>query len=206
MNQQPLVPLIIATRNPGKLLELRALIHELPIMLLDLNSFPSVQTVPETGNSFVENASLKAAGYAAQIHEMTLADDSGLEVDALGGAPGVRSARYAGEGASDAERVDKLLSELSQVEIRARTARFVSAIAIADREGVILNLSEGVCEGRIADFPRGSNGFGYDPVFIPTGFDRTFAELPRSLKNQISHRSKALAATSDFLRRLTVSS
>jgi len=203
MNSQRLV---IATRNPGKLLELRALMRALPFMLLDLNSFPSVQTVPEIGNSFAENASLKAAGYALQIHEMTLADDSGLEVDALGGAPGVRSARYAGEGASDAERVDKLLSELSRVGIRARTARFVSAIAIADRKGVILNLSDGVCEGHITEFPRGSNGFGYDPVFVPTGFDQTFAQLPRPLKNRISHRSKALAAASDFLRRLTVGS
>ncbi len=198
-------PLVIATRNQGKLLELRALIRELPFVLLDLNSFPSVQTIPETGATFVENASLKAAGYALQIHELTLADDSGLEVEALGGAPGVRSARYAGDGASDAERVDKLLSELSHLKSPERTARFVSAIAIADREGAMLNLSEGVCEGHIAEIPRGSNGFGYDPVFIPRGFDRTFAELPPPLKDRISHRGKALQAATDFLRCLTVS-
>jgi len=199
-------PLVIATRNRGKLLELRAMIRDLPLVLLDLHSFPSIQTIPETGTTFAENASLKAAGYAVQIGEITLADDSGLEVDALGGAPGVLSARYAGNGASDAERVGKLLTELSPVKYPERTARFVSVIAIADREGAILNVSQGVCEGRIAATPRGRNGFGYDPVFIPRGFDQTFAELPPLLKNRISHRGKALAAVTNFLRCLTVSS
>ena len=199
-------PLVIATRNRGKLLELRAMIRDLPLVLLDLHSFPSIQTIPETGTTFAENASLKAAGYAVQIGDMTLADDSGLEVDALGGAPGVLSARYAGNGASDAERVGKLLTELSPVKYPERTARFVSVIAIADREGAILNVSQGVCEGRIAATPRGRNGFGYDPVFIPRGFDQTFAELPPLLKNRISHRGKALAAVTNFLRCLTVSS
>ena len=199
-------PLVIATRNRDKLLEVRAIIRELPLVLLDLHSFPSVQTIPETGTTFVENASLKAAGYALQIGEMTLADDSGLEVDALGRAPGVLSARYAGNDASDAERVGKLLTELSPFKSPERTARFVSVIAIADREGAILNVSEGVCEGRIAATPRGRNGFGYDPVFIPRGFDETFAELPPLLKNRISHRGKALAAATNFLRCLTVSS
>lgn len=199
-------PLVIATRNQGKLSELRAIICELPFVLLDLNSFPSVQTVAETGATFVENASLKAVGYAIQTGEMTLADDSGLEVDALGGAPGVRSARYAGEGSSDADRVVKLLAELSGLTSRERTARFVSVIAIADRLGVILNVSRGVCEGHIVAAPRGANGFGYDPVFIPRGFNQTFAELPSSLKNRISHRGQALMAAADFLRCLTVSS
>ena len=203
MNQQPLV---IATRNRGKLLELRAIVGELPLKLLDLRSFPSVRAVPETGTTFVENASFKAAGYAVQTGEMTLADDSGLEIDALDGAPGVLSARYAGEGASDAERVDRLLAELSQVKSGERTARFISVIAIANREGVILNLSTGVCEGLIASAPRGANGFGYDPVFIPRGFEQTFAELPPASKNRISHRGKALQAATDFLRCLTVSS
>jgi XTP/dITP diphosphohydrolase len=203
MNEQSLV---IATRNPGKLLELRALMRELPLVLLDLNSFPSVKTIAETGTTFVVNASLKAAGYAIQIGEMTLADDSGLEVDALGGAPGVRSARYAGDGASDLERVQKLLGELSHVRLPERTARFVSVIAIAGREGEILNLSTGVCEGRIAEAPRGANGFGYDPVFVPHGYDQTFAEVPPELKNRISHRGKALKAARYFLSCLTVSS
>ena len=200
------LPLVIATRNQGKLLELRDLISRLPFVLLDLNSFPSVQTVAETGTTFVENASLKAAGYAVQMREMTLADDSGLEVDALSGSPGVRSARYAGDQASDAQRVQKLLSELSSVKSPGRMARFISIIAIADRDGVILNLSKGVCEGRIAQAPRGSNGFGYDPVFIPRGFDETFAELRPSVKNRISHRGQALESAIEFLRCLTVSS
>ena len=199
-------PLVIATRNQGKLLELRTIIRELPLVLLDLHSFPSAQTIPETGATFAENASLKAAGYAVQTGEMTLADDSGLEVDALGGAPGVLSARYAGEGASDAERVNKLLAELSRLNSRERTARFVCVIAIADRAGVILNLSKGICEGRIAAAPRGSNGFGYDPIFVPRGFDQTFAELSAPVKSGISHRGKALRAATGFLTCLTVTS
>jgi XTP/dITP diphosphohydrolase len=198
--------LVIATRNQGKLLELRAIIRGLPLLILDLDSFPSVQTVSETGATFVENASLKASGYAVQIGEMTVADDSGLEVDALGGAPGVLSARYTGNDASDAERVDKLLKELSRMKSAERTARFVSVIAIADREGAILNVSQGICEGSIAAAPRGTNGFGYDPVFIPQGFHQTFAELPPLLKNRISHRAKALVSAAVFMRCLTVSS
>jgi len=198
--------LVIATRNQGKLLELRTIIRELPLLILDLHSFPLVQTVLETGTTFVENASLKASGYAVQIGEMTVADDSGLEVDALGGAPGVLSARYAGDDASDGERVNKLLQELSRMKSSERTARFVSVIAIADREGAILNVSQGICAGSIAAAPRGANGFGYDPVFIPRGFHQTFAELPGLLKNRISHRAKALESAAVFMRCLTASS
>jgi len=196
--------LLIATRNQGKLQELRGLLKERPFDLCDLSSFPAIQTVAETGGTFAENATLKAAGYAKQSRVLTIADDSGLEVEALGGRPGVLSARYAGAGASDADRVEKLLGELSNVPPSNRGAQFVSAVAIANGQGEILSISIGVCAGRIAHAPRGANGFGYDPVFIPGGFDETFAELPSNVKNQISHRAQALKDAAEFLRSLTL--
>lgn len=198
--------LLVATRNEGKLLELRQLLADLPLGLLGLDDFPTIQTVAETGLTFVENASLKASGYATQGHILTLADDSGLEVDALGGAPGVLSARYAGEAASDAARADKLLAELSGVAVENRTARFVCAIAIASSEGSILNVSTGTCEGQIDLASHGQRGFGYDPVFIPNGYTSTFAELAPSVKNRISHRARALRGALDYFRALTSAS
>ena len=198
--------LVIATSNSGKLFELSQLLRDLPFTLRDLNSFPLIEPVEETGATFAENASVKARAYAQQTRFMTLADDSGLEVTALGGAPGVRSARYAGDGASDAQRTNKLLAELSKRSSADRTARFVSAVAIANAAGLILNVSTGVCDGRIAHAPRGQNGFGYDPVFIPNGHDQTFGELSAELKNEISHRALALKGTLNFLRSLTAAS
>lgn len=195
--------LLIATFNKGKLQELRQLLAELPFVISDLEGLSSIQPIAEHGETFVENASLKAAGYAKQTGLLTLADDSGLEVDALNGAPGVLSARFAHEGASDTERTTKLLTELSHLPGSARTARFVSVIAIADEAGRIINISKGTCEGRIAEAPRGTNGFGYDPVFIPGGFKQTFAELQPGVKNRISHRAQALAGAAEFLRSLT---
>lgn len=199
-------PLLVATRNEGKLEELRQLLGDFLLDLHGLADFPGIIVVPETGDSFTENASLKATGYAKQTGLLTLADDSGLEVHALGGAPGVFSARYAGEGGSDAERTTKLLSALSIFPAPKRTARFVSAIAIANGEGQILNISVGKCDGHIGFAPRGSRGFGYDPVFIPVGYDKTFAELKPSIKNQISHRAGALLSAREFLRTLTMPS
>ena len=149
---------------------------------------------------------LKAAGYATQTGLLTLADDSGLEVEALGGAPGILSARYAGEGASDAARTTRLLAELTIVPAAKRSARFVSAVAIANSEGQILNVSVGTCDGHIDFAPRGSGGFGYDPVFIPLGYHKTFAELKPEIKNQISHRARALLGACEFLRTLTIRS
>lgn len=198
--------LLIATRNRGKLQEFRALLEELSIELCDLNSFPAIVPVAETGSTFAENASLKAVGYARQAGLMTLADDSGLEVKALGDAPGVLSARYAGEGASDSQRVEKLLSELSNIEVMDRAARFVSVVAISDSSGKVLNVSGGVCDGAITEAPRGTNGFGYDPIFLPEGFDRTFAELTAEVKNEISHRAQAFKGSAKFLRSLTLRS
>ena len=198
--------LLVATGNVGKLEELRQLLGDLPFDLYGLELFPGVERISETGESFVENATLKATGYADQTRLLTLADDSGLEVEALGGAPGVLSARYAGEGASDAERTTKLLAELSKIEAPMRNARFVSAVAIASREGRILNVSVGTCSGQISFAPRGSAGFGYDPIFIPIGYDKTFAELKPEIKNGISHRARALSGARQFLLTLTIAS
>jgi len=193
--------LVIATFNQGKVLELRQLLSELPFAISDLQGFSSIQEISEVGKSFAENASLKASGYAKQTGLLTLADDSGLEVEALNGAPGVLSARYAHEGATDAERITKLLTEMSQCT--NRSARFVSVIAIANEDGNVINLSTGTCKGQIARAPRGNNGFGYDPVFKPAGFGQTFGELQTVLKNRISHRARALSGAAKFLRSLT---
>jgi XTP/dITP diphosphohydrolase len=198
--------LLVATQNLGKLRELRQLLADLPLELCGLADFHNVETVPETGDSFIENASLKAAGYATQTGRLALADDSGLEVDALGGAPGILSFRYAGEGASDGDRIEKLLAELSNNSVAERSARFVSAVVIADGAGKILNVSVGTCDGRINLAPRGSGGFGYDPVFVPNGYDQTFAELKTETKNKISHRALALSGALEFLRSLTSAS
>ena len=130
---------------------------------------------------------------------VALADDSGLEVEALGGAPGVHSARYAGEHASDADRRNLLLFELAKVGTDNRRARFVCAIALAGDGGQVLNISEGICEGVITFSPRGTSGFGYDPLFVPDGYDQTFAELSDSIKNTISHRARALIKLRAYL-------
>jgi XTP/dITP diphosphohydrolase len=127
-----------------------------------------------------------------------------LEVEALAGAPGVLSARYAGENASDAERRELLLSELAKLEDNDRRARFVSVVAIASPDGKILNVSEGICEGIITSVPRGTGGFGYDRLFIPDDYDQTFAELPENIKNSISHRARALIKTTEFLKSFRV--
>ena len=198
--------LLIATGNEGKRAEIQLILSDLPVSLFDFRNFPAIRPIAESGATFVENASLKAIGYAAQTGLLTLADDSGLEVDALGGAPGVRSARYSGESASDAERVEALLAALAFVDESTRSARFVSAVVIADSKREILNVSVGECEGRIALATRGDGGFGYDPVFIPNGGDLTFAELKPEIKNQISHRARALAATRAYLLALTAAS
>lgn len=192
--------LLIATYNPGKIRELESLLGALPLRLRSLREFPTVREVDETGATFAENAVLKATGYARQTRLWTLADDSGLEVEALGGAPGVFSARYGGPEASDADRVRLLLEELSRVNDRQRRARFVSVIAIADPDAQLSNVAEGICDGHLAYAPRGTNGFGYDPIFIPDGYEQTFGELTDEVKKSISHRARALAATSSFLR------
>ena len=193
--------LLIATRNRGKVLEVESLLGEFPLRLRSLADFPVTGDVEETGSTFEENSALKAQAYAAQTGCSTLADDSGLEVEALGGAPGVFSARYGGPDATDAERIDLLLAALKRSGDANRRARFVCVIAIADSQAKLLELFTGTCEGRIAHEPRGSGGFGYDPVFVPDGYQQTFGELPSELKQRISHRARALQAALPFLLR-----
>ena len=191
--------LLIATHNAGKVAELLPLMRSLPLRLQSLANFPEIGEVEETGETFAENASFKAQAYAKQSQLWTLSDDSGLEVDALGGAPGVYSARYGGAGLTFNERIKLLLEELSRSESADRRARFVCVIAIADPRGEIVNLSTGICDGTIAHAPRGTNGFGYDPVFVPDGYEQTFGELSTEIKERISHRARALAAARLFL-------
>lgn len=198
--------LLVASHNRGKLRELSELLRDIPVVIRCLEDFPQLNPVEETGRTFVENASLKAAGYAKQTHLLTIADDSGLEVNALSGRPGVFSARYAGPGAPDELRIQKLLSELSSLSSERRSARFRCSVAVANEEGEIIHLSSGVCEGRIAIAPRGMAGFGYDPIFIPEGFQQTFGELKPEIKNHVSHRARALVGAIEFLRSLTGSS
>lgn len=198
--------LLVASHNQGKLRELRKLLGDIRLEVISLDTFPGIQAVEETGDTFSENAALKAKGYARQAGLITLADDSGLEVEALGGRPGVFSARYAGDGSSDKARTDKLLAEMADFPAEERSARFCCSVAIADERGTIIHASNGVCEGKLALRPRGSAGFGYDPIFIPDGFEQTFAELNPEMKNTISHRARALQGAREFLRSLTISS
>ena len=191
--------LLIATRNVGKVAELRPMLAALPLRLRSLAEFPWIEEVEEIGKTFAENAAIKAGSYGEQSRLWTLSDDSGLEVRALGGAPGVYSARYGGAGLSYDERINRLLDELSQTGTDDRSARFVCAIAIANPGGEIVNLSTGVCEGTIARAPRGTKGFGYDPVFVPDGYQQTFGELSAEIKEKISHRALALAKARRFL-------
>lgn len=190
--------LLIATGNPGKLASLRRLLESLPLQLAGLEVVPSVRTVAETGATFTRNAMLKARGYARQSGLLTLADDSGLEVQALGGAPGVYSARYGGPGLSDAERCALLLRELQATGNHDRQARFVCVVAIARPDGACRTF-RGERHGRIARAPRGANGFGYDPVFVPAGCDRTYAEVEVQAKDQASHRAEAMQTARAFL-------
>ncbi|MBI1926997.1 XTP/dITP diphosphatase [Candidatus Poribacteria bacterium] len=184
--------LVLATRNRGKVRELDEMLRDRKaIELLSLADFPDAPDVIESGKTYQENAIQKATVIAQYTGCLTLADDSGLEVDALDGAPGVHSARYAGENASDADRIAKLLDALTDVPDERRTARFKCAIALADPSGHT-QVVVGVCEGRMIRAPRGSGGFGYDPVFVPSGYDQTFAELGEGVKNRISHRAQAL--------------
>ncbi|MBM4042126.1 MAG: XTP/dITP diphosphatase [Planctomycetes bacterium] len=193
--------IVLGSRNPGKLREVRAALARLPVELRSLDAYPRVEMPEETGETFAENARLKALALAKQLGLWLLADDSGLCVDALGGRPGVRSARYAGPGATDAAKVAKLLCELRGVEDARRTARFVCALALASPEGVLLEV-EAACEGRIIEAPRGHDGFGYDPVFLCPEFGATFAELPLETKNRVSHRGRALAELAGRLAEL----
>jgi XTP/dITP diphosphohydrolase len=201
MDQPRKKKLLIATTNPGKLAEYRALLAELPIELTSLTEEGINLEVEETGSSFEENAVLKARTYAQASGLPTLADDSGLEVMALDGEPGIRSSRYAGPGASDADRHRLLLKKLEGVPWEQRQARFRCVIAIASPQGALYTV-EGRVTGRITFEPRGEHGFGYDPVFYLPKYGKTMAELEPELKNRVSHRADAARKAIPIIRRM----
>jgi XTP/dITP diphosphohydrolase len=184
--------LLLATNNEGKVREYKSLLSGVPFELVTPAEVGIKAEVAETGKSFEENATLKATTLAAESQLLTLADDSGLEVDALGGEPGTLSARYAGENASDTDRVNYLLAKMQGIPEEKRQARFRCVIAIATPQGKV-ELCSGECEGVIALKPRGNRGFGYDPVFYLPELGKTMAELSPEAKNKISHRGRAAA-------------
>jgi XTP/dITP diphosphohydrolase len=204
------IKILIGTNNPGKVRELMAILGVLPVETVTLRQAGIEMDVAETGATYEANARLKAESFAQATGLLTLADDSGLEVDALGGAPGVYSARYAGDGASDAARRARLLAVLRDVP-PPRPARFRCVIALTIPEqkdptrlvissGLTTHFFEGTCEGEISLEERGTNGFGYDPVFFVPAYGCTMAELPEAVKNQISHRARAARAALPFLQ------
>lgn len=183
--------LLVATRNAHKTEEIAAMLAGF-FDVADLRSLPGAPEVEETGATFAENAALKANAISAFTGGWTLSDDSGLEVDALGGAPGVRSARFAGENATDADNNRLLFEKLAALPDAPRTARFRCVLVLSHR-GQTVATFDGAVEGRVVGELRGPGGFGYDPLFVPEGHERTFGELPAEVKNGISHRSRALA-------------
>ena len=183
--------LLVATRNKGKVREIADILGPLGIRVLSLHDIDPLPEIVEDGLTFRANAAKKAVIIAQARKVMVMGEDSGLEVDALGGRPGVFSARYSGENATDASNNALLLKELEGVPFEKRTARYRSAIALADKDGLV-DVVEGSCEGIIATEPRGTNGFGYDPLFFVTPHQKAFGELPLSVKQTMSHRAGAL--------------
>ena len=196
--------LVLATRNQGKVREIGEILKDQNrIELLSLRNYPDAPDVVEDGETYEENAIKKASVLAEYTGHLTVGDDSGLAVDALDGAPGVHSARYAGENASDQDCIAKLLDALQNIPDDRRSGRFICAVAIAEPFAQV-RVVRGVCKGRIIRTPRGRSGFGYDPVFVPTGYEKTFAELGDEIKNQISHRSKALGEARKLLNEMNL--
>ncbi|MFZ3170592.1 MAG: XTP/dITP diphosphatase [Carboxydocellales bacterium] len=191
--------IVLATQNQGKVKELKKLLEQTPVQLLSLTDFPHLPEVVEDGLTFRENAIKKAQQISQATGLIAIADDSGLEVDFLGGQPGVHSARYAGPQRSDADNNHKLLNQLANVPQHQRTARFCCVIAVADPGGVV-ETADGICSGIIAFAPQGTGGFGYDSLFYVPEYNCTFAELSLDIKNKISHRGKALAQAKQILK------
>jgi XTP/dITP diphosphohydrolase len=192
--------IIIATKNQGKVKEFESLLGPMGFSVQSLLDYPDALDVEETGATFEENAILKAEAIAKAFNRETIADDSGLMIDYLGGKPGIFSARYAGPEKSDEANMEKVLEELSEVEaVEERSARFVCALALSV-PGQKAKTVVGTCEGVIAKEPEGENGFGYDPVFIVSGLDKTMAQLSKEEKNKISHRANALKKLIDIIK------
>ncbi|MCH2124146.1 MAG: XTP/dITP diphosphatase [Pirellulaceae bacterium] len=183
--------LVLASRNSKKTKELATLFAPAGIHLLNVHNFPTAPHVEETGATFAENAAQKASQVASSLTQWTLADDSGLAVAGLNGAPGVHSARYAGEPSSDRRNNEKLLQQISSLPTEQRTAQFVCHLVIADPTGKIYLRAEAACRGRILSAPQGTIGFGYDPLFLVPEYSQTFAELSLAVKNCLSHRARA---------------
>lgn len=187
--------LVLATRNDHKIEEIQAMLGDLPVELVGAGTFPNAPEPEETGETFAENARIKAVALALATGHYALADDSGISIDALGGRPGVYSARWAGPGSGAREWIAKTLAELSGVPTEERTARYICVVTLAAPDGSIVGEAEGMFEGSIAEAPRGISGFGYDPIFLLNdGTDRTAAELTPENKNLLSHRGKAVRA------------
>jgi XTP/dITP diphosphohydrolase len=195
--------LLLATNNKGKITEYRSLLGDLPLELFTPQSAGITMDVAETGTTYEENSGLKAAALAKLSGLIALADDSGLEVDALGGEPGIRSSRYAGEDTSDPDKVNFLLGRLAGVPWNKRTARFRCVIAVAAPDGRT-RYCRGECSGYITLAPAGSNGFGYDPLFFFPELNKTMAELEDTVKNRISHRGRAAKQVPDALKKLGI--
>lgn len=190
--------IFVASKNKGKISEIRSYLAPLDYELFSLIDTPDIPDIEETGSTFEENALIKAKAVYNIVKIPVLADDSGLEVDLLGGRPGVYSARYSGEGAADEKNISKLLTELGGSKFEERTARFKCIIALYD--GINERLFEGTCEGNIIHYPKGTDGFGYDPIFMPRGCSLTFAEMDSDSKNRISHRGLALESLVKFMK------
>jgi XTP/dITP diphosphohydrolase len=189
--------IFIASKNKGKISEIKTYLRGMDYEVFSFLDSPEIPDIEETGNTFEENALLKARSVFNAVRIPVLADDSGLEVDYLKGAPGIYSARYSGKNATDNDNNEKLLSELKDIEYHQRTAAFKCVICLFD--GLNERYFEGVCEGSIITSKKGEKGFGYDPLFVPKGYTETFAELGIEVKNKISHRGKALLSLKKFL-------
>ncbi|MDD3818663.1 MAG: RdgB/HAM1 family non-canonical purine NTP pyrophosphatase [Actinomycetota bacterium] len=193
--------IVIASKNTGKINEIKSFCTDLAnIKWLTFKDFKDFPDINEEGNSFLENARIKARDISLYTGKIALADDSGLEVDFLEGRPGVRSSRYSGENSTDKQNRDRLLEEMKEVkELSRRTARFVCYMVLYDPEKGVLFETRGICEGFIGFKEKGSGGFGYDCIFIPSGYNKTMAQLTQAEKNNISHRGKALRAMYEFI-------
>jgi len=185
--------IVIASRNKGKLAEILLIFHDVPVKWTTVADYASAPEVEETGKTFQENARKKAVEIARYTGQWALADDSGLEVDALGGAPGIHSAMFAGKHGADQANNEKLLKSLEKTPDPKRTARYRAVIVVADPTGAILAEADGSCEGLIGREYKGTSGFGYDPLFVVPEFKQTMAELGLEIKNRISHRAQALS-------------
>jgi XTP/dITP diphosphohydrolase len=203
MKPLPVQSIVIATSNTHKLDEIKSILGNQSWQILSLQDFPEIDSIAETGSTFQDNALLKARTVFQHTSLITLADDSGLEVDALAGAPGIISARYAGLQHDYPANNQKLLKELQQVPAGQRGAQFCCVVAIVGND--IEKIVEGIVRGHIIQEPRGTGGFGYDPLFVPDGYEKTYAELGEEIKNRISHRAIAFQKARTFIERLSKS-